>query len=273
MCHQSCGTRQVKLFPMTQTLSINLMAILIAMIILWGIGTIRRDVTVVDPFWGMGFVMVAWLAWSVNAPAAFRVLLLASLTTIWGLRLSLFLLWRNWGQGEDRRYAMMRSHHGRKFWWLSLFTVFLLQAAILWFVSLPIQVTAALNSTNPLGWLDVAGLAIWGLGMFFETVGDWQLARFRSNPINEGRTLDRGLWRYTRHPNYFGDFCVWWGIYLIAVAGGAWATVLSPLLMSFLLLKVSGVTLLERGMTSRRPDYLAYQARTNAFFPGPPKAG
>jgi len=259
--------------PLAQTLLINLTVIVIAMITLWVVATVRRDVSIVDPFWGVGFVLLAWLGWYVNSPAAFRVLLLASLTTIWGLRLSLFLLWRNWGQGEDRRYAAMRSRYGGGFWWVSLFTVFLLQAVVLWFVSLPIQVTAARNSTNPLGWFDVAGVTIWGIGQFFEAVGDWQLARFQSDPSNAGRTMDQGLWRYTRHPNYFGDFCVWWGIYLIAMAGKAWATVASPLLMTYLLLKVSGVTLLERGMANRRPDYAAYQARTNAFFPGPPKVG
>jgi steroid 5-alpha reductase family enzyme len=156
---------------------------------------------------------------------------------------------------------------------VSLFTVFLLQAALLWFVSLPIQVSAALNSTNPLGWLDGAGIAIWGLGLLFEAVGDWQLARFKMEPDNAGRVMDRGLWRYTRHPNYFGDFCVWWGLYLIAAAGGAALTIFSPLLMTLLLLKISGVSLLERTIAERRPEYIAYMARTNAFFPGPRKSG
>jgi steroid 5-alpha reductase family enzyme len=208
----------------------------------------------------------------VNSPAAPRVLILAGLTTIWGLRLSLFLLWRNRGKGEDRRYAAMRVQHGRRFWGVSLFTVFLLQAGLLWFVSLPIQCAAALNSAVPPGWLDAAGIALWGLGLYFEAVGDWQLARFKMDPNNAGRVMDHGLWRYTRHPNYFGDFCVWWGLYLIAAAGGASLTIFSPLLMSFLLLRVSGVSLLERTIADRRPDYVAYMARTNAFFPGPPKA-
>lgn len=258
--------------PLAQTLVTNLIVMTVAMSALWLIGTARRDVSIVDPFWGAGFVIVAWVAWCVNSPAALRVLILASLTTIWGLRLSLFLLSRNWGHGEDRRYATMRTHHGRRFWWVSLFTVFLLQAAILWFVSLPIQCAAVLNSSVPPGWLDVAGIAIWGLGLFFEAIGDWQLARFKMDPSNAGRVMDHGLWRYTRHPNYFGDFCVWWGLYLIAAAGGAWMTVLSPLLLTFLLLRVSGVRLLERTIADRRPDYVAYIARTNAFFPGPRRA-
>jgi steroid 5-alpha reductase family enzyme len=254
--------------PLMQTLLMNLLVIMLVMFALWVIGTVRRDASIVDPFWGTGFVIVAWVAWFMNSPASLRVLILASLTTIWGLRLSLFLLWRNWGHGEDRRYAAMRTHHGRRFWWVSLCTVFLLQAAILWFVSLPIQCAAALQSSVSPGWMDAAGVALWSIGMFFETVGDWQLARFKVDPNNAGRVLDQGLWQYTRHPNYFGDFCVWWGIYLIAAAGGAWFTVFSPLLMTILLMSVSGVRLLEGTISDRRPDYVVYAARTNAFFPG-----
>jgi steroid 5-alpha reductase family enzyme len=245
--------------------------IVFAVTALWVVSTIRRDASIVDPFWGIGFVMVAWIAWFNNSPAGPRVAIVTALTTIWGLRLSLFLLWRNIGHGEDRRYAEMRARHGAKFWWVSLFTVYLLQGAILLFVSLPVQCVAALNLPVSLGWMDAAGVAIWSLGMFFETVGDWQLARFKVEPNSTGRVMDRGLWRYTRHPNYFGDFCVWWGIYLTAAAGGAWLTVFSPLLMTTLLMKVSGVRLLEATISDRRPDYVAYAARTNTFFPGPRK--
>lgn len=263
---------EVVVSPLAQTLLTTFIAIVVALLVLWLLSLARRDASVVDPFWGMGFAIGAWLACFVNPPCGSRVLLLAGLTTVWGLRLSLFLLWRNWGRPEDRRYAAMRAHHGARFWWVSLFTVFLLQAAILWFVSLPNQVAAVWNVSVPLGWIDAAGVTLWCVGLFFESVGDWQLARFRAQPNNAGRALDRGLWRYTRHPNYFGDFCVWWGLYLIAAAGGAGATIASPLLMSVLLLKVSGVSLLESTIASRRPEYAAYQARTNVFFPGPPKA-
>jgi len=259
--------------PLMQTLLMNLLVIMLVMFALWVIGTVRRDASIVDPFWGTGFVIVASVAWFMNSPVSPRVLILSSLTTVWGLRLSLFLLWRNRGHCEDRRYAAMRSHHGSQFWWVSLFTVFLLQAAILWFVSLPIQCAAALKPSDSLDWIDAAGLAIWSIGMFFETVGDWQLAHFKADPNSAGRVMDRGLWRYTRHPNYFGDFCVWWGIYLIAAAGGAWFTVLSPLLMTLLLMRVSGVRLLECTISDRRPDYVAYAARTNAFFPGARRIG
>ena len=165
----------------------------------------------------------------------------------------------------------MRALHGRSFWWVSFFTVFLLQAVILWFVSWPIQVASWAAAASPFGRLDALGAMVWLVGFLFEAIGDWQLARFKANPKNAGRVMDRGLWRFTRHPNYFGDCCVWWGLYLIAAAGGAWWTMLSPLVMSVLLLKVSGVSLLEKTIVDRRPDYADYQARTNAFLPGPPR--
>ena len=257
--------------PLVSTLLIEIGVIILLMVSLWVISLILRDVSIVDPFWGTGFVVVAWLSVLINTNSNERPVLLAILTTLWGLRLSVYLLARNWGHGEDRRYVVMREHHGPQFWWVSLFTVFLLQGVILWFVSLPLQIVPAMNSTDPLGWLDLAGIIIWTVGFLFETIGDWQLAQFKRDPANAGRVMDRGLWRYTRHPNYFGDICVWWGMYLVAAAGGAGWTILSPVLMSFFLMRVSGVTLLESTIVDRRPDYAAYKARTNALFPGAPK--
>ncbi|HEY0984039.1 DUF1295 domain-containing protein [Schlesneria sp. T3-172] len=253
--------------PLLTTMWMSLVIVLVSMTILWIIGTVRRDVSLVDLFWGMGFVIIAWTAWGLNSPASSRTWLLVLLTTIWGLRLSSFLAWRNWGKDEDHRYAAMRNYHGQRFGWVSLVTVFLLQGVLMWFISLPQQVAITTPIAPPLGVWDAMGIAIWSLGFIFETVGDWQLARFKSIPSNSNRVMRTGLWRFTRHPNYFGDFCVWWGIYLIAAAGGAWWTIGSPLLMSVLLLKVSGVTLLESTIGDRRPDYAAYQAQTNAFFP------
>lgn len=258
--------------PLIFTLLTTLAVILLLLLALWLVSLIKKDASIVDPFWGTGFVVVAATAWLLNQPEQTRPLLVLALTTIWGLRLSLFLLWGNWGHGEDRRYAKMREHHGRRFWWASLFTVFALQGFILWFVSLPIQTLIVKNATSSLGSIDLAGVGMWLVGLLFESIGDWQLARFKANPANAGKVMDRGLWRYTRHPNYFGDFCVWWGIYLMSAAGGAWWTIGSPLLMSYLLLKVSGVELLESTIADRRPDYAAYQARTNAFIPGLPRA-
>lgn len=253
--------------PVIAILAISFAATSVAMFALWLVSIVCRDVSIVDPFWGVGFVVVAWLAVGLNWPASPRVALITILTTIWGLRLAIYLLRRNWGQGEDRRYAAMRVRHGKRFWWISFFTVFLLQTMLLWFVSLPIQIAAALNSATMLGLVDVSGITLWLIGFFFETISDWQLARFKSDPANSRQVMDRGLWRYTRHPNYFGDFCVWWGLFVIAAAGGAWFTIVSPLLMSLLLLKVSGVALLEGSIADRRPDYLEYRKNTSTFFP------
>ena len=258
--------------PLTQTLTTTLASILAIMLVLWLVGTVRRDVSIVDPFWGSGFIVVAWIACGMNAPVTLCGWLSAGLTTAWGCRLSLHLLWRNWGHGEDRRYVAMRNHHGARFWWISLLTVFVLQGVILWFVSFPVQVAVVSKVPNSVHWLDVIGMVVWGVGFVFESVGDWQLVRFQSDRSNAGRVMDRGLWRFTRHPNYFGDFCIWWGLYLVASAGGAVWTIASPLVMSVLLLKVSGVSLLESTIVERRPDYAAYKSRTSAFFPWFPKA-
>lgn len=251
----------------------SLIVVVVATGLLWLISLIRRDASVADPFWGCGFVLVAGTVFASHAAAQStgRCWLIGSLTLIWGLRLSTHLIRRNLGHGEDRRYRAMRDHHGPQFWWVSLFTVFLLQGVLLWIVSMPIVATMAQASKRPLGVWDGLGSLVWSCGLFFETVGDYQLDRFLKAPENAGRVMDRGLWRYTRHPNYFGDFCIWWGIYLIAVGGEAAWTIFSPLLMTFLLLKVSGVGLLEQTIVVRRPDYAAYQARTSAFFPRPPR--
>lgn len=269
--------------PLATMLLTSLLVVLATMTALWLLSLALRNASIVDPFWGTGFILVTWLALACTPPAwsVTRTWLLAGLVTIWGLRLSLYLLWRNSGHGEDRRYRAMRDHHGPRFWWISLLTVFWLQGVILWIVSLPIQAAMLADPTNavlvqssglPLGWLDVIGASIWLVGFLFESIGDFQMSRFQADPTNAGQVMDRGLWRYTRHPNYFGDFCVWWGLFLIAAGAGAAWSVFSPLLMSFLLLKVSGVTLLEKTITTRRPDYAAYQARTSSFFPWPPRA-
>lgn len=248
---------------------INLTMLCGCVTVLWIISTRLKDVSIIDPFWGTGFVLVSWSSLLIADMPGWRGQLLVGMVTLWGLRLSLFLLWRNSGHGEDRRYAAMREHRGAPFWWISLFTVFLLQAVLLWFVALPLQAAIQAASSTPIHGLDVIGLAAWAVGLFFETTGDWQLARFKADPANQGKVMDRGLWRFTRHPNYFGDFCVWWGLYLVACSAGAAWTVASPILMSILLLRVSGVTLLESTIRERRPEYAEYQRRTNAFFPGP----
>ena len=239
-----------------------------SMVALWLVSLAVRDASIVDPFWGTGFTIVTWTAVAVVGDWSAHDLVLAALVSVWGSRLSLYLLWRNLGKDEDYRYQAMRRHWGTRFWIISLGTVFLLQGVLVWLVSLPVQV-AVLAPGDP-GVLTAAGIVIWLVGLTFETVGDAQLARFKADPANAGKVMDRGLWRYTRHPNYFGDFCVWWGIYVVALdASGTVWTVIGPLVMSFLLLRVSGVAMLERTISKRRPGYEEYARRTNAFFPGP----
>lgn len=249
-----------------------------AMVLLWLVSLAVRDASIVDIFWGPGFVLVAWgvFAWvaaqDLPETGEARRWLLVSLVTVWGLRLGGYLARRNLGKGEDYRYTAMREKAGGRFWIVSLFQVFLLQGALMWIVSLPVQAGQLASTPDGIGPLAIAGAAIWGIGLFFETVGDAQLARFKADPANRGKVMDRGLWRYTRHPNYFGDFMVWWGIYLVALEGhGTWWTFLGPLLMSFLLLRVSGVAMLEKTISTRRPGYEEYIRRTSAFFPLPPK--
>ncbi len=194
------------------------------------------------------------------------------LVAVWGLRLALYLARRNFGHEEDRRYQKIRQRNEPGFTWKSLYLVFGLQAVLAWVISLPL-LGAIAGDASPLGWLDYAGAALWLVGLYFEAVGDWQLTRFKADPANAGQVMDQGLWGLTRHPNYFGDFCVWWGFGLIALAAGAWWALLGPVLMSVLLLRVSGVTLLERDIGKRRPGYAEYIRRTNAFFPGPRRPG
>jgi len=239
---------------------------------LWLVSLALRDASIVDVFWGLAFVGIAATAWAVTPAPSARATLALALVALWGGRLAAYLAWRNWGQGEDFRYQAMRRHHGARFPWVSLYTVFGLQAALAWIVSLPVQAAIASPGPAGLGALDAVGVALFAIGLGFETVGDLQLARFKADPANRGKVMDRGLWAWTRHPNYFGDAVVWWGLFALACATpGGWITALGPALMTFLLLRVSGVALLERSIRKRRPDYEAYVRRTSAFFPRPPK--
>jgi steroid 5-alpha reductase family enzyme len=249
-------------------LLINFAVIVAAALVAWAASLRLRDASIADVLWGLGFVLIAGTSLGLAGATTERVKLIVAMVAIWGMRLSLHLLRRKWGEPEDKRYAAMRERDGARFGGRSLFSVFTLQAALIWFIALPVQLAVWRDDQSMWTWLDGAGAAIWLIGFYFEAVGDWQLAQFKSKASNRSRVMDQGLWRYTRHPNYFGDFCVWWGIYLIAANGGAAATVASPALMSLLLLRVSGVTLLERTIVDRRPDYAEYQRRVNAFFPG-----
>ncbi len=233
----------------------------------WVASALRRDVSLVDPLWSL-FFLLAVLVYHELAPAGRRGDLLLGLVALWALRLAGYLLWRNWGEPEDRRYRKMRARNEPGFWWRSVYLVFGLQAALAAVLSLPLLWAAA--SPTGLGTLDALGCVLWMAGFLFETVADLQLARFKAAGAATG-VLDRGLWRYTRHPNYFGEAVVWWGYFLLAAAAAGWWTVFAPLLMTFLLLRVSGVTLLEADIHERRPDYRRYVAHTSAFVPLPPR--
>lgn len=236
----------------------------------WAISVVRRNVGIVDSLWSLMFLLmlsVYHLLADVSAPRAW---LLLAMVAIWALRLSIHITERNYGQPEDHRYATIRRNNQPHFRFKSLYIVFGLQAALACFIGLPLLV--AVSATSALGWLDFLGAGLWLVGMVFEVVGDNQLARFKADPDSRGKVLDKGLWRYTRHPNYFGEFMIWWGYFLLALGAGGWWTILSPLLMSYLLLKVSGVALLENTIRERRPAYTDYIRRTNAFFPGAPRA-
>lgn len=245
----------------------------------WLVSVVRRDASVVDLIWGAGFALLAWVAWW-QAPDAEPVRLLPPiLASLWGLRLSAYLTYRNWGEGEDLRYVAIRARN-QPFWLKSLWLVFGLQAALQWLISLPLLTVqrgpVSVSGAEPESGLVIAGLVIgvllFACGLLCETFADLQLARFKRDPAKRGQVLDHGLWRYSRHPNYFGDFLVWWGLFALTTALGAplW-TVVSPLVMSVLLLKVSGVPLLESHLRKTRPGYADYVERTSSFFPWWPK--
>ncbi|HUE63906.1 MAG TPA: DUF1295 domain-containing protein [Rhizomicrobium sp.] len=255
-------------FPHLAPTSWGLVFALSAGVVLWLVSLRSRDVSVVDIFWGLGVAGVvdiaAWLGQS-GGPRTSAVLLLVNL---WGIRLAAHIWARH--NGEDHRYAAMRQKFGRNWWWLSLIQVFLLQAVLIWFVPAPL-VAAVLYAHMPMGWLDYAGISVAGVALIFEALADFQLAAFRSDPASTGKVMDRGLWGWSRHPNYFGEALMWWGYFAIGFgASHQWWLVLSPVLVTFLLLQVSGVTLMEDKMDERRPGYAEYRRRVSAFVPWPP---
>lgn len=234
----------------------------------WLVSLLIRDAGIADVAWGLAFTVIAWTSY-LAGEGSDPMLVAAALTTLWGLRLAVHIGRRNRGHDEDRRYGKMREKHGN-FWLWSLFGVFLLQGFLALVVSAPLQSLGAQGEA--IGWLSWAGVAVFAVGLFFETVGDAQLTAFKKDPESEGQVMDRGLWKYTRHPNYFGDVTVWWGLWVVAVgSGAAWWTLIGPVVMTFFILRVSGVVMLESDMSSRRPGYEEYVRRTSAFIPLPPK--
>jgi len=249
-------------------LAFGLIVLMAVMSLVWLSSLILSDVSIVDPAWGFGFVVVALTYAIAEGDLTARDWLMLAIVVVWGLRLGGFLMWRKWGEPEDYRYAAMRAKRPASFPYRSLVTVFLLQAVLLWVVAWP--VAAAIGASDPggIGVIEVVALLIAATGLVFESLGDLQLARFKADPSNTGKVLDSGLWRYTRHPNYFGDAMVWWGVGLIGVTTpGGWWSIVGPILITVLLMRVSGVALLEKRLASSKPAYADYAARTSAFSP------
>jgi steroid 5-alpha reductase family enzyme len=244
------------------------------MVVTWVISVVRKDASIVDRVWGLAFVVAAWTYAHYADPPTPRTWLVLALVTIWGLRLAGYITWRNWGDGEDKRYQAMRRKNPDNFAVRSLVTIFLLQGVLAWVISLPLLAATLYGSPDGLIWLDYLAIVVWVVGFVFEAGGDWQLSRFLADPDNRGKVMDQGLWRYTRHPNYFGDTTVWWAYFLFALATGAWWAFVGSLAMTFFIVKVSGVALTDKNMGkggSKREGYDEYVRRTNAFIPGPPK--
>ncbi len=239
------------------------------MVVLWLISIPLRNVSIIDLFWGIGVATGGSVYWWLADDPSPRANLMMALVWLWALRLFVYLYSRNAGKPEDRRYVEMREKRSG-FAFKSLYIVFLLQAFLAWVIGLPQY--GAITGTAPLGWVDAFGTLLFLYGLVWESLADWQLARFLSQRTNSNAVMDKGVWRYSRHPNYFGEFCLWWGLWLLAAAAGAWWTAIGPLLLSFFLLKVSGVSLLEKDISERRPAYQDYVRRTSAFVPLPPKA-
>jgi steroid 5-alpha reductase family enzyme len=246
--------------------------IMLMMTLLWLVSIIIKNVSIVDLFWGLGFVFVSIFYFLNTDGYSTRKIILILLVPIWGLRLSIYLAWRNIGKGEDFRYRQFRKKYGEnRYWWISFFQTFLLQGILMWLISVPLLAAQYYNLNNSLGILDYVGIILWITGLFFETTGDIQLARFKAEPANKGKVLDTGLWRFTRHPNYFGDSAVWWGYGFICLASGSYLPVLGSVLMTALIIKVSGVALLEKSLTDQKPQYKEYIEKTSAFLPWFPK--
>jgi len=249
----------------------SLLLVLVIAVAGWAWSLVRSNVTIVDSLWSLFILAAALMALVTLGDGSARIWIAGTLVTLWALRLSLFLTLRNAGHPEDRRYAAIRARNEPGFRWKSVYLVFGFQGVLACIVALPFLEIGA--GRAPVGWLDLLALVAWTTGFVFQAAGDAQLARFRRDPTSAGRVLDTGLWRYTRHPNYFGEACMAWGLWLFAASVGGYWTIVGPLVMTFMLLKVSGVALLEADIGERRPGYAEYVARTNAFVPGRPRTG
>ncbi len=238
------------------------------MTLLWLLSLVMKDASIVDRFWGVGFLALYVTQLLNSRFLTFRGSLFFVLVAAWGIRLSVYIQMRNSGKEEDPRYQKMRREMGRKFWWTSLFTVFWLQGLILWIVAAPLIWIHLFPQSEHATWLDVVGVVLWTTGFCFETTADFQMSRFKKDPKNRGQVCEKGVWGLSRHPNYFGESLIWWGFFAIAAnASRGYLTIFSPLLITYLLLKVSGVSLLEKQLTQTKPKYSEYIKNVPAFFP------
>jgi len=245
-----------------------LLVILSMMTILWLISVFLKNVSIVDLFWGIGFIVASGVYYYYTDGNPYRKAIILALVIIWGLRLSIYLAWRNHGKGEDFRYKEFRRKYGvDRYWWISYFQVFLVQGLLMWLISAPLLGAQYIHDSGNPGFLDIIAILVWLTGFIFEAGGDFQLARFKSDPQNKGKLLTTGFWRYTRHPNYFGDSAVWWAYGILAISGGSYFPIIGSVLMTAIIIKVSGVALLEKSLKGKKPGYEEYIKSTNAFIP------
>jgi len=244
--------------------------VLVTLLWIWSI--IIKNVSIIDLFWGLGYVIVNAFYVFNSGELTDRKILILFLVSLWGLRLFIYLAYRNIGKGEDFRYQEFRKNYGEnRYWWISYFQTFLLQAVLIMIISLPLLGVSNPAQNQQLTILDYIAIIVWIIGFIFEAFGDFQLSRFKKNPKNKGKVLNTGFWKYTRHPNYFGDSAVWWSYGLFSIAAGSYWQIIGSVIMTLLIIKVSGVALLEKSLTNTKPEYKEYIEKTSAFFPWFPK--
>lgn len=259
---------------LTQTMALTAAVVLVLVVTLWLLSIALHDASIIDMAFSGMITILLLVAYHTGGAGGFVPGLILVLVMVWAVRMSVYLVYRNWGHGEDPRYTRLRKwvEPGWPFYWLSLRQVFLLQGAVIWVLTLPQQIAMVSGEQAVFGAFAAGGLLLWCLGFVFETVGDYQLSRFKADPARRGQVLDTGLWRYTRHPNYFGELCQWWGLFIIALeAPWAWCGIIGPVVYSWLVINVTGQATLDKKLSREKPQYAAYMGRTSGLIPRPPR--
>lgn len=265
-----------------EALSTDLLVILLtslavalgSVLVLWAISILIRDVSIIDMFFAVILMAITTACLLLSPAIGQRKWLVAGMVGAWGIRITFHLVRRNWGHGEDPRYTKLRSWvpEGKSFHLLALRQVFLLQGIVVWFVALPVQLALGQPEPALLGWLAWAGAALWAVGFLVEWIADEQLRSFKADPAKRGTVLQSGLWRYSRHPNYFGELCVWWGIFLVACeVSFGWLTIIGPIVYSYLVVNITGQRTLDKKLAREKPGYREYMERTSGLVPLPPR--